>query len=341
MRMDMKIGASNQWGRTVFCDPAASVSHDFIDELLAQSFVHTEDWKLLPQHVQTRMLACSDRRQILALMVEHRLLTEYQTARITAGTTFGLVLGNYRILERLGAGGMAVVFKAEHVEMRHTVAVKVLPLVSGQDERLQSRFTSEMRIVARLRHPNIVGAVDAGRTLSDGPDATVLWYLVMEYVPGLDLEGYVSAQGPLTTIKACNLIYQAASALEEINRFQLVHRDIKPSNIMVTPEDQAKLLDFGLSRQMDIRVTQPGTLLGTIDYMAPEQARDASSVDIRADIYGLGATLFWCLTGRAPHQDARSDMDRLSRFQQPPPSALRAGTASRQSRPRWTPCWPR
>ncbi len=319
MRIDLKSDLKHPWDRTLYCDPAASLSHDFVDELLANAFVHAEDWKQLAAGIQNRMLGCSDRRQILALMIEHRLLTEYQASRIAAGTTFGLVLGNYRILERLGAGGMAVVFKAEHIEMRHTVAIKVLPLTSGQDERLQSRFTSEMRIVARLRHPNIVGALDAGRVLSNGPDATELWYLAMEYVPGLDLEAYVNARGRLTPIKACNLIYQAASALEEINKYQLVHRDIKPSNIIVTPEDQAKLLDFGLSRQIDTHVTQPGTLLGTIDYMAPEQARDASSVDIRADIYSLGATLFWCLTGRVPHAEMRSGLDLYSRFQLPPP----------------------
>jgi response regulator RpfG family c-di-GMP phosphodiesterase/serine/threonine protein kinase len=296
------------------------VNHDFVDELLVKSFVHTEDWKQLPQSIQGKMLACKDRRHILTLMIDHKLLTEYQASRISAGTTFGLVLGNYRILERLGAGGMAVVFKAEHVEMRHTVAIKVLPLASGQDERLQSRFSAEMRIVARLRHANVVAALDAGRVVSDGADATELWYLVMEYVPGMDLEAYVSSQGALSAIKACNLIYQAASALEEINKYHLVHRDIKPSNIMVTPEDQAKLLDFGLSRQIDTRVTQPGTLLGTIDFMAPEQARDASSVDIRADIYSLGVTLYFCLTGKIPNQDSRGG-DFFSRFNQPPPSA--------------------
>jgi response regulator RpfG family c-di-GMP phosphodiesterase/serine/threonine protein kinase len=319
MRIDFRSG-KNQYDRTVYCDPAASSGHDFIDELLAKSFVHSDDWKHLPRSIQDPMLGCKDRRHILTQMVEHHLLTEYQAGRIASGATFGLVLGNYRILERLGAGGMAVVFKAEHIEMRHTVALKVLPLSLTQDDRLRSRFTSEMRIVARLRHPNIVAALDAGRVTSDGPDATVLWYLVMEYVPGLDLEAHVNNQGRLNTARACNLIYQVAGALEEIHKYQLVHRDIKPSNIMVTPEDQVKLLDFGLSRQVDTRVTQPGTLLGTIDFMAPEQARDASSVDIRADIYSLGVTLYWCLTGEIPHVESTSS-DLFKRFKLPPASA--------------------
>jgi response regulator RpfG family c-di-GMP phosphodiesterase len=177
-----------------------------------------------------------------------------------------------------------------------------------------------MRIVARLRHPNIVAALDAGRTPRDCTEATELWYLVMEYVPGLDLDAYVTKHGPLGTVRACNLVYQAAAALQEIHKYRLVHRDVKPSNIMVTPEDQAKLLDFGLSRQLDTRVTQPGTLLGTIDFMAPEQARDASSVDIRADIYSLGATLYWCLTGRVPHSDSTAAGEMFRRFDIQPPS---------------------
>src|SRR5438477_11030066 len=173
MRIDFRPASNHLFERTLYCDPAASVSHDFIDELLVKSYVHSEDWKQLARDAQERLLGCQDRRKILALLVENRLLTDYQAGRIAAGTTFGLVLGNYRILRRLGAGGMAAGFEAEHVEMRHTVAIKVLPLTSGQDERLQSRFSAEMRIVARLRHPNIVAALDAGRTLSDGPDATV------------------------------------------------------------------------------------------------------------------------------------------------------------------------
>ena len=236
----------------------------------------------------------------LTELLRHGLLSEYQVGRVGAGNLFGLVLGSYRVLERLGAGGMAVVFKAEHIDMRHLVAIKVLPLTSGQDTRLQGRFMAEMRAVARLRHPNIVAAMDAGRVCSPDPDQPVLQYLVMEYVPGQDLEEYVNVHGALSPTRACNFVHQIASALAETHKFQLVHRDVKPSNIIVTPEDLAKLLDFGLARSFDARMTQAGTLLGTIDFMAPEQAKDASTADIRADIYGLGGTLYWCLTGKLP-----------------------------------------
>jgi response regulator RpfG family c-di-GMP phosphodiesterase/serine/threonine protein kinase len=313
---------------TIFDRGLAAAGHAVLDELLARSYVLLEDWKATPPEIQAQILHTAERSTVLQLLAEHRLLTRYQASRIEAGTTHGLILGNYRVLERLGAGGMAVVFKAEHIEMRHQVAIKVLPMGLGQDQRLRSRFTAEMRVVARLRHPNIVAALDAGQVVSDDPDTPVLWYLVMEYVAGQDLEEYVVRRGPLPVQKACNLIYQMAGALEEIHKYRLVHRDIKPSNIMVTAEDQAKLLDFGLSRQLDAqaqaRVTQPGALLGTLDFMAPEQARDARSVDIRADIYALGGTLFWCLTGQLPFPPRTSGPDRSDRRRSLPAASLLA-----------------
>jgi response regulator RpfG family c-di-GMP phosphodiesterase len=149
----------------------------------------------------------------------------------------------------------------------------------------------------------------------------VLHYFVMEYVPGQNLEEYVRHHGPLPPAKACDLIYQVAGALGEAHQKDLVHRDIKPSNILVTPEGQAKLLDFGLARQFTNRLTEPGTLLGTIDYMAPEQVRDASTVDIRADLYGLGGTLIWCLAGQTPFPPRDNTIQELTcRLNQQPPS---------------------
>jgi response regulator RpfG family c-di-GMP phosphodiesterase/serine/threonine protein kinase len=291
-------------------------------DLLASSLILAEDWELLPIDVQEQILTGASPEGVLSMLVEHRLLTLYQAARISSGTTFGLVLGNYRVLDRLGAGGMAVVFKAEHIHLRHLVAIKVLPLSSGYDKRLLTRFFAEMRVVAQLRHPNIVAAVDAGKTTSSNPDDPELRYFVMDYVAGQDLEEYIQVRGPLPPAKACNLAHQIASALVETDRFKLVHRDIKPSNILITNEEQAKLLDFGLTRNFNARLTQPGTVLGTLDYMAPEQAHDASTVDIRADLYGLGGTLFWCLTGKLPFPPTGTPTETLiRRLSQSPPSA--------------------
>jgi serine/threonine protein kinase len=292
-----------------------------LEEMLELSLVLPEDWEALPPTVREVVARTDGEEQLLLGLVEHGLLTEFQADRVRARTTFGLVLGNYRVLERIGAGGMRVVFKAEHVEMRRLVAIKVLPVECDQDPRLLQRFLAEARAVARLHHPNIVAAIDSGKAGAPGPDGPRLCYFVMEYVPGQDLEEYLLANGPLPPTRACDVIHQIAGALVEAHRFDLVHRDLKPSNILLTPEEQAKLLDFGLAHQGGHRLTEPGTVLGTIDYMAPEQAQDASAVDGRADIYGLGATLFWCLAGRPPFPSQGSLVKDLSqRLTQPPPS---------------------
>lgn len=271
-----------------------------LHELLGQSMVLGESWALLPPARRDLLQQALDSRALLELLVEYGLLTKYQATRIRAGKSFGLVLGNYRILDRIGAGGMGVVYRAEHIRMRRQVAIKVLSLLGDEDTQLVLRFFAEMRSVARLQHPNIVTAIDAGEARSNDPDAPVLYYFVMEFVEGVDLEDLVARQGPLPAARAADLIYQVASALAEAHKHELVHRDIKPSNILVTNEDQAKLLDFGLARQFNNRLTEPGTVLGTIDYLAPEQARDSSAVDIRADIYALGGTMYWCLAARTP-----------------------------------------
>ena len=145
----------------------------------------------------------------------------------------------------------------------------------------------------------------------------------MEYVPGQDLEEYVIDHGPLSVTKACDLMYQIASALEESHRHQLVHRDLKPSNVRVMPDGQAKLLDFGLTRHRENRLTEPGLLIGTLDYMAPEQAQDSSKVDIRADLYGLGGILYWSLTGKLPFPGSGNLAQNLARRQTEPPPVLR------------------
>src|SRR5207247_5220008 len=142
---------------------------------------------------------------------------------ISAVTTFGLILGNYRVLDRLGAGGMGVVFRAEHIQMRKQVAIKVLPFGPDHDPRILRRFMTEIRAIAQLQHPNIVGAIDAGETTDKS--GKVLHFFVMEYVPGQDLEEYVRARGPLAPTEACDLVHQMASALAEANKHNLVHRD--------------------------------------------------------------------------------------------------------------------
>jgi response regulator RpfG family c-di-GMP phosphodiesterase len=291
-----------------------------LERLLASSIVLSEDCEALPPAALEGLHNAPSPKAVLDLLVGHSLLTQYQADRVEAGTSFGLVLGNYRILGRIGAGGMGVVYRGEHVGMRKVVAVKVLPLGHGEDVAAQRRFLAEVRAVARLQHPNIVSALDYGEAVGQG--GVALHYFVMEYVPGHDLEEIVCEKGPMTPAVACGLVYQVASALVEASKAGLVHRDIKPSNVRVTPDGQAKLLDFGLVRQQWSRMTEVGTPLGTLDYLPPEQARDASTVDVRSDIYSLGGTLYWCLTGQIPFPTHKSPIEALvRRSTQPPPSA--------------------
>lgn len=294
-----------------------------LDFCVQKSLVHREDWQALPEASRRDIEDQHELAQLLARLVHHKLLTQYQADRIEAGTLHGMLLGSYRVLDRLGAGGMGVVFLAEHIHLRRLVAIKMLPLYAAADPGgpLLTRFFNEIRVIAQLQHPNIVWAIDTGELPGESAESPVLYYHVMEYVPGKDLETLVESDGPLPIMRACDLTYQIASALVEADKRHLVHRDIKPSNILVTPEGQAKLLDFGLARSTQNRHTQQGIVLGTIDYLAPEQARDASGVDIRADIYSLGGTLYWALTGKVPFpSDAPMHQQIVNRLIQAPPS---------------------
>jgi serine/threonine protein kinase len=217
--------------------------------------------------------------------------------RLSARPMLTIRFGQYQLLEVLGKGGMGVVYKARHLSLNRLVALKVLQF---QNPHATIRFRREMLALGALRHPNLVEATDAGEI--DGVP-----YLVMEYVAGLDLARLSSRLGPLPVADACEAIRQAALGLQAIHEQGLVHRDVKPSNLILTPEGRVKVLDLGLvlpdggGSAEDL--TTANQFMGTADYAAPEQA-DAHSVDIRADIYSLGCTLFKLLTGKAPYSTA-------------------------------------
>jgi response regulator RpfG family c-di-GMP phosphodiesterase len=256
-------------------------------------------------------------------LVEAELLTEYQAERIQSGATHGLVLGNYRVLERLGAGSMAMVFLAEHVLMKRRVAIKVLPQDEDCEPALLQRFYSEIHLLADLHHPNIVTAFDAGELPPAGPGMPALLYLVMERVEGGDLEQYVMDNGLPPIPTACDWVRQAACGLQEAHDHHLVHRDIKPSNLLRSDEGEIKIVDFGLARQFCSSLTTRQVLLGSVEFMSPEQSRDPTAVSPQSDIYGLGATMFWLLTGELPFPPKATLASALRALQEEEPRRVR------------------
>ncbi len=236
-------------------------------------------------------------------LVNRRQLTPYQAARIYAGQSRGLVLGSYVILDQIGSGGMGTVFKAEHRRMKRPVVVKVLQPRNVEAEVALKRFEREIVAVAQLSHPNIVTAFDAG------VDAD-LHYLVMEYVEGCDLSSLVKREGPLALERAVDFMIQAARGLAYAHSRGIVHRDVKPSNLLVDLGGTVKVLDLGLARlawlpgQTAAReepVTETNQIVGTVDYMSPEQADGSGQIDGRSDIYSLACTLYRLLTGQPPY----------------------------------------
>jgi serine/threonine protein kinase len=222
----------------------------------------------------------------------------------------------YRILEALGSGGMGVVYKSIHRVMDRVVALKVLHRRFSDQPVFVERFRQEAQGIARLSHPHIALAHDAEQ-------AGDLHFLVMEFVPGASLDRVVTQRGPLPVAEACTYVYQAALGLQHAFEQGLVHRDVKPANLMRTPAGQIKVLDFGLAQLArtsgkEAASALGGVILGTPDYMAPEQAREPQSADIRADIYALGCTLYFLLTGRPPFPGETALQKLLAHQDRPP-----------------------
>jgi serine/threonine protein kinase len=232
------------------------------------------------------------------------ILTPFQAVAVRERHFEELVIGNYQVLDRLGAGGMGTVYKARHRRMKRVVAIKVLSRRVGQSEKFVQRFQREVEAVARLSHPNIVMAHDAD-------EAEVGHFLVMEFVNGRDLATEVQKRGPLPIREAVESVVQAARALAYAHGQGIIHRDIKPANLLRDLSGVVKVADLGLARFTDTlerppqdssALTQAGSIVGTVDFMPPEQALGLTTVDHRADIYSLGCTLHYLLIGRPPYQ---------------------------------------
>jgi serine/threonine-protein kinase len=263
----------------------------------------------------------NDAEAMAKALVEAGLLTRWQADRLLEGRHRGFFVKKYKLLGMLGSGGMSSVYLAEHVLMQRRVAIKVLPKNRIHDTSYLARFHREAQAAAALDHRNIVRAYDVD---NDGD----VHFLVMEYVEGQDLQQMVKCRGPLDYAQAADYVHQAAEGLAHAHEAGLIHRDIKPANLLVDSQNVVKILDLGLARFTDedrasLTVQYDENVLGTADYLPPEQAIDSHGVDGRADIYSLGCVLYYLLTGHPPFPDGTLPQRLMAHQKEPPPSILK------------------
>jgi serine/threonine protein kinase len=279
--------------------PAPSTTDEFLDLVRKSGLVDPERLDGFAANARRQPADEGDPKQLAALLVGAGLLTQFQAEQFLLGKWRGFTIGKYKVLERLGFGGNGTVYLCEHLVMHRKVAVKVLPATKADNPAALGRFYREARASGILDHPNLVKAHDIDQ---DGP----LHFLVMEYVDGSNLQEIVSKFGPLAVDRAAHYIRQTAQALQHAHQVGLIHRDVKPANILIDRTGTVRVLDLGLARFFRDQ-NDPLTLkydeknvLGTADYVSPEQALNSHEVDIRADVYSLGATFYYLLTGQPP-----------------------------------------
>ncbi len=285
--------------------PPPTTVPELLDRVRRSGIVPTDDLEKFLVGLQTSQKTPATTAEMLDRLVDAGMITRFHADRLAAGKYKGFQLGSYLILDQIGTGGMGQVYLAEHINMRRLVALKVLPPYSFDDAVARERFFREARAAGTLDHPNIVRVFDL---CQEGK----LLFLVMEYVEGVSLQMVVSRFGPIAVDVACHYARQVAFGLQHAHELGFVHRDIKPANVLIDHIGVIKILDLGLvrseadrgsglTRQLDNK-----SILGTADYVAPEQAVDSSQVDIRADIYSLGATLYFMLAGRPLFPEGRT-----------------------------------
>jgi serine/threonine protein kinase len=282
----------------------AMTSSGFLKVIRDNKLVDEGQLQQCLQAVSKAVKEGADALPIADALVENRLLTRFQANLLTQGKSRSLrITSKYLLLDRLGSGGMGLVYLCEHIRMKRLVALKVLPSAQAKEPGTLERFQREAQAVASLKHPNIVQAFDIDSDHS-------MHYLVMEYIDGLNLEKLVSKHGPVEPARAAHYIAQAANGLQHAADRGLVHRDVKPSNLLIDREGCIKVLDMGLARFFDSRsdnITErfdSNSVIGTADFISPEQALNSHEVDIRADVYSLGCTFYYLVTGKAPYHEA-------------------------------------
>lgn len=271
-----------------------------LHQLLSNGIIPSDGWETLTPHERETLNKIDQSDKLAEMLGDLRLVTPFQAEQIAANKGFRLILGNYRILEKLTDSNFSQVFRGEHRRLRTPCAIKTLRLKGVAYRSAIDRFFQEVRAVSMLKHPNLLRIIDAGE--EELPGGETLSYLVSELLASDFLEDFVQREGPLDFQVACQIARQIADALVETHRNGLVHRNINPSNILISKDRQVKLVDFGLAN-LSLLLNdgfQEGELPERVSFLAPELRKSLLEVDPRIDVYGLGATLFYMLTGHAP-----------------------------------------
>jgi serine/threonine protein kinase len=285
---------------------ALDSASSLVEALNANPFLNAAQMQEVSGRLQRRF---PEARSLVKELVQRRWLTPYQANQFVLGRSAQLVVGSYLLLERIGEGSMGQVFKARQLRLNRIVALKLIRAEWLAHPSAVKRFQREILAASQLSHPNIVTAYDAGCTGQTH-------FFAMELVEGMDLGRYLQKYGKLPVDRACDYMRQAACGLAHAHERKMVHRDIKPANLLVNSKPgpdgskhgTVKILDMGLARigrlsdaePVNEALTEEGTVIGTLDYIAPEQGRNSHNVDIRADLYSLGCTFYHLLTGQVP-----------------------------------------
>jgi hypothetical protein len=301
---------------------APGSGREFLTELCETGLLSADELRDVLAQAGPRVAHWTTRQRAADGLVAAGALGRYAATRAVAGQYRGLLFGGYRVTDRLDSGSVGVVYRAEHQLLGRPAAVKAVSLTPDLHPEMLERFLREVRILGRVEHPNVVAVRDAGRLPEAGGEPAVA-YVVLELLTGGDLENHVYKNGLPGVAVAAGWGRQAARGLAACHAAGVIHRDVKPSNLLLSESDVVKLIDFGLAREFGSTLTRPKTLLGSVEFLAPEQLHDPATASEPADIYGLGASLFWALTGQTPYPQQPSAGSALAAIESGPPRRLR------------------